>query len=261
MFWNILILLFFIFTPKALANDISASFVSGANTGNLNTQFDVQIKVSASTAGTYYISANNGTSCTVDMLYNNSWSNGCYVGINAMQPFIINNDNGSDTETLRLRATGSSGTYNLSAYVYDVNRSLLSTSPTTYSVTINNTPTSTPTPTPTITPTPTLTPIITPTPTLTPIPTEEPTNEPTDTPEPTASPTPIDNLGAPSPQKSSIPLPIIFILLGLLLVGVPMFGPKILKKIKSKKKPPTFNQPKPIEAKSHQPPTPLEKMD
>lgn len=258
MFWNILLLLFFVFAPKALAEDVSVSFVGGATSGTLNTQFDVRVKVSATKAGTYYVKADNGSECTIDILYEstNSWSNGCHVGTNMMKQFIINNDGGSTEETLRLRATGSAKTYTLYTYAYDIGRTLLSTS-SAYSITINNVPTSTPTPTPTNTPTPTLTP--TPTKILSPTPTEKPIIEPTSIPEPTTAPeitpTVVDNLIKTSnteKTKSSVSLPIVFIILGLLMVVVPIFGPKILEKIKTKKR-----KGPPIEPPHFQPPTPV----
>lgn len=261
MFWNILLFLFFMFAPAALASDVSVSFVSGATSGTVNTQFDVQVKLTAATAGTYYVKADNGSSCTIDMLYesNNSWSNGCYLGTNVMKQMVINSDGGSTEETLRLRATGSSGSYTLYAYVYDSGRNLLSTS-SAYSITINSAPTSTPTSTPTLTPTPTsaVTSTPTPTPTIktTPTPTETPAIEPTSTPEPTVEPEAIQTVAgnliesdSSKKTKSSVSLPVIFIALGLLMFIVPIFGPKILDKIKSERRkrppiePPKFQTP------------------
>lgn len=240
MFWNSLLLLFFIFVPKVLAEDVSVSFASGATTGTLNNQFDVRVKISATKAGTYYVKADDST-CTIDMLYEptNNWSNGCYLATNVMKQMIINNDGESAEETLRLRAIGSTGTYTLHAYVYDIGRTLLSTS-LAYSITINPQPTATLTPTPTSTPTPTLTP--TPTKILTPTPTEAPIIEPTQIPEitktpiiPTTEPVKELTINTSEKKESKNYLPIIFVGLGLITFIVPILIPKIKAKIESKK--------------------------
>ena len=235
-------LLFFVFKPMVLADDMSVSWVNGANTASLNSQFDVRIKVVAPTAGTYYLGVGNDP-CSIEILNtsNNSWSNGCYVGISAMQSIIINSDGGSNEETLRLREISSSGSKTFYGYVYDSNRKLLATS-SLYSVTVNGiTPTSTPTltPTPSPTSTPTLTPTITPTKVLTPTPTEIPVIEPTVASEITITPTMVEEKTSENKSSSSF-LPIIFIVFGLLMLAVPFLGPKIVAKIKFKKqrKPP-----------------------
>jgi hypothetical protein len=253
MFWSILLFLFFVFTPKALANDVSVSITNGATSGNINTQFDIQVKVTASTAGTYYVSADNSSSCTVDLLYESasSWSNGCYIGTNVMKQIIVGSDGGSNTDTLRLRDSAS-GTKTIRVHVYDSAKTLLATS-ADYSVTINAiTPTNTPTNTPTPTPTGTSTPTPTPTKVLTPTPTEKPVIEPTQAPEITVAPTvkPVDTEeSSDDSEKSGLNLPVILIILGLLMFIGPVVLPKIIEKIKSKKRkgppvePPHFQLP------------------
>lgn len=243
----ILSLLFFIFTPKVLANDVSISWISVPNSASLSTQFDVQVKVTASKAGTYYLSADNkgDGGCTMQLKKESTgdWSNGCYIGISEMQPITINSDGGSGTEILRLKEISSSGIRTFYSYVYDVNKTLLSTS-TTGSITINAiTPTlavtSTPTPTPTLavtsTPTPTPTKILTPTPTEAPI--IEPTQALIETTVPTIEVNKEDSETTEDSKKSGKNyLPIIFIIFGLLMFTVPFLGPKIAAKIKFKKR-------------------------
>jgi len=245
--------LFFVFTPKVLADGVSVSWVNVPSNGSLNTQFDVRVKVTATTAGTYYVRADNGSDCKIDMLYNESWSNSCNVGVDSMQPMKIDSSGGSTEEILRLRVrnTGSTGTYTLYTYVYDSGKNLLNTS-TAASITINAT---TPTPTATQTPTPTPTSAITATPTptkiLTPTPTEVPMIEPTSVIEPTIAPIVSTNQGTTEAstnetKKSGLSLPVILITLGLLMFAGPVVVPKIMAKIKSGKRkgPPTIIPPK-----------------
>jgi hypothetical protein len=246
MFWSVLTLLFFIFKPIVLADDTSISWSSGATSAELGKQFDINVRVTSVTAGTYYVRADDGSSCSLDLLYKDSWSNSCYVGNDFMQPITINDNNGSGEVILRLRvrSTMSAKNYALYSYVYDANHNKLSTSPSTYSITINNpTPTVTPTLTPTLIPTisSVLTPTLTPTPTkkLTPTPTEVPVMEPTEVPIMTIIPTK-ESEKITEEKSNSNYLPVIFIIFGLLMFTVPFLGPKIVAKFKFKKqdKPP-----------------------
>ncbi|MDD4136060.1 MAG: hypothetical protein PHN66_03255 [Candidatus Shapirobacteria bacterium] len=275
MFWGLLISLFFVFKSVVLADDVSISWISVPGSASLSTQFDVQVKVTASKAGTYYLSADNkgDGGCTMQLKKescgnnNECWSNGCYVGVAEMQPITINSDGGSGNEILRLREISSSGSKTLYSYVYDANKTLLSTS-TAGSITINEvTPapilTTTLTPTPTVAVTSTLTP--TPTKILTPTPTSAPVIEPTAVLEPTVAAvsegttqSPVDS----SKKSKSFAdfLPIILVILGLTMFVGPVFGPKILEKIKSKRKGPPQEPPQLLEHFKTQQPTSIREI-
>lgn len=260
MFWGLLFSLFFIFKPVVFADDVSIDWVSVPSSASLSTQFDVQVKITASKAGTYYLSADNKEDgCTMELKKEingeGDWSNGCDVGVSEMQPITINSDGGSGTEILRLKEISSSGVKTFYSYVYDAGKNLLITS-VSNSITINAiTPTATLTPT--LTPTPTLAITSTPTPTptkiLTPTPTSAPVIEPTAALEPTIAP--IVSGGTTQPpvdlskkSKSFVDyLPIILVILGLTMFVGPVFGPKIVEKIKSKRKGPPQEPPQLLE--------------
>lgn len=270
MFWGFLFWMFFIFRPIVLADGVSVSWTSVPSSAPLNTQFDVRVKVTAVTAGTYYVKADNGSDCKIDMLYNESWSNSCNVGVDSMQSIKIDNSGGSSEEILRLRVrnTGSAGTYTLYAYAYDSNKTLLATSSSS-SITINAitptpTITSTPTPTPTSAVTSTSTPA--PTKTLTPTPTSAPIIEPTEVIEPTETPavaeTAVDLMTSSDNSKKSLMgyLPIVFVILGLIMFLGPVFGPKILAKIKSRRKGPPQEPPQLLKHFESQQPTSVKEI-
>jgi len=270
MFWGLLISLFFIFKSVVLADDVSISWKGVPSSASLNTQFDLQVKIVGTAGTTYYLRADGGTDCTMEQLKtsNNKWLNSCNIGTSDMQSITLDNS-GSGDEILRLRETSSSGTKTLYSYVYDANKTLLSTS-TASSITINAiTPTSTTTPTLTPTPTPTLAVTLTPTPTptkiLTPTPTSAPVIEPTAVLEPTAAvmsegitQTPIDS----SKKSKSFAdyLPIILVMLGLIMFIGPVFGPKIVEKIKSKRKGPPQEPPQLLEHFKTQQPTSIKEV-
>ena len=255
MFWSILLSLFFIFTPKVLADNVSVSWKSIPSSAAINTQFDLQIKVTGTANATYYLRADDGTACTMQQLKVSepqNWSNSCNVGVSEMQSITLGSD-GTGENIVRLKEISSSGSKTLYSYVYDSNRSLLATSPAG-SITINAT---TPTPAATSTPTPTPTSAVTATPTptkiLTPTPTEPPVIEPTSVVEPTIAPVTSTDQGtteAPtnSSKKSGLSLPVILIILGLILFIGPVIVPKIVAKIKSGKRrgPPPIIPPKQI---------------
>ena len=256
--------MFFIFTPKVLAEGVSVSWTTVPSSGYINTQFDVRVKVTASTAGTYYVRADNGGDCKIDMLYNESWSNSCNIGVDSMQPMKIDSNGSSIEEILRLkvRNTGSTGIYTLYTYVYDSGKNLLNTS-SAASITINAIPpTSAPTQTPTPTPTSAITATPTPTKILTPTPTEVPVIEPTSVIEPTMAPVVSTDNGTTEAstdesKKSGLNLPVILITLGLLMFVGPVVAPKIMAKIKSGKRKgppePPPQMPRPPEQTTQQP--------
>lgn len=269
MFWGLLFSLFFIFRPFVFADDVSISWISVPSSASMSTQFDVQVKVTASKAGTYYLSADNKGDCTMQLKKESSgdWSNGCYVGVSEMQPITINSDGGSGTEILRLKEISSSGVKTFYSYVYDSGKNLLATS-VSNSITINAitpaaalTPTLTPTPTLAITSTPTPTP----TKILTPTPTSAPIIEPTAVLEPTAATVSEGTTQSPvdSSKKSKSfadYLPIILVILGLAMFVGPVFGPKILEKIKSKRKGPPQEPPQLLEHFKTQQPTSIREI-
>ncbi|MDD3002900.1 MAG: hypothetical protein PHS06_03465 [Candidatus Shapirobacteria bacterium] len=246
MFWALLFYMFFIFKPAVLADDVSISWISVPSSASYNTQFDLQVQVTGIAGTTYYLRADDGKDCTMQLKKESTgdWSNSCNVGISEMQSITIDNS-GSGKEILRLKEVSSSGSKTLYSYVYDANKTLLSTSPSS-SITINAitpTPTITSTPTPTPTLAVTLTPTPTPTKILTPTPTSAPVIEPTVILEPTVAmvsegitQTPVDS----SKKSKSFAdyLPIILVILGLVMFIGPVFGPKIVEKIKSKRKGP-----------------------
>jgi hypothetical protein len=261
MFWAILFTIFFAFKSIVFADDITPtptptpaavlSWGSGDSNARRGDQFNINLVLSGAASGTNYhfkvYGGVTGVNDAIDVLNNDSWSNG-YSGSWSSMPSITGN--GTITMRLRVNSGASSGTYHLYGVVEELN---LTTS-SSYSITINDPlPVSTPTNTPTITPTPTTTP--TPKPTSTPTPYESPTPM-LPTPEPLATDiptlavtiTPMVAVSSttPAPESSGFSnyLPFIFITLGLLLLGVPLFGPKIIAKIKSlKKNPPTGEPP------------------
>ena len=263
MFWSVLFSLFFIFKPVVLADDVSISWISVPSSAPYDTQFDLQVQVTGIAGTTYYLRADDGKDCTMELKKesNKIWSNSCNVGISEMQSITLDSS-GSGKEILRLKEISSSGSKTLYSYVYDANKTLLSTSPSS-SITINAitpTPTITSTPTPTPTSAVTLTPTKTPTPTisLTPTPTSAPIIEPTGVLEPTATPSIAEfaeDSTSDNPQKSFADyLPIILIVFGLIMFIGPVFGPKIVEKIKLKRKGPPKEPPQLLKHfKSQQP--------
>jgi hypothetical protein len=236
MFWNILLLLFFIVRPMALADDVSVVWSTGASEAKLGQQFDMNVKVSSTAGGTYFVRADDGSDCSLEILYKDPgyWTDSCNIGVDQM-PKVVVSANSTAEITLRLRVKGdkTAKSYTLYSYAYDSARTKLGTS-LAKSITVNSAPTSTPTPNTTNTPTPT------PTIKTTPTPTEAPIMEPTQSLGDMMSPSPvpisltIDESNKDS-KKSGVPLPLIFILFGLLMFIVPVFGPKIVEIIKSKK--------------------------
>ncbi|MDD3003071.1 MAG: hypothetical protein PHS06_04370 [Candidatus Shapirobacteria bacterium] len=260
MFWGLLFSLFFVFKSFVFADDVSISWKGIPSSASLNTQFDLQVKIVGAAGTTYYLRADDGTDCTMEQLKtsSNRWLNSCNIGTSDMQSITLDNS-GSGDEILRLREISSSGSKTLYSYVYDANKTLLSTS-TASSITINAI---TPTLTPTLTPTPTVavtsTPSPTPTKVLTPTPTSAPIIEPTAVLEPTAT---VVNQGdaqnvddsSKESKSSKNYLPIVLVMLGLVMFIGPVFGPKIVEKIKSKRKGPPQEPPQLLEHfKSQQP--------
>jgi hypothetical protein len=263
MFLALLFWMFFIFKPVVLADSVSISWKGIPSSASLNTQFDLQVKITGTAGMTYYLRADDGADCTLEQLKtsNNSWLNSCNIGTSDMQSITLDN-NGSGDEILRLREVSSLGSKTLYSYVYDTNKTLLSTSPSS-SITINAI---TPTPTITLTPTPTptlavtLTPTPTPTKILTPTPTSAPVIEPTVVLEPTVVPIAVGTTESSSDSSKKSKsfadyLPIILVILGLIMFIGPVFGPKILEKIKSKRKGPPQEPPQLLEHFKSQQPT------
>lgn len=239
--------LFFVFTPKVLAEGVSISWNSIPGSAPLNTQFDLQVKVIGAANTKYYLKADIGSNCSSDTMEQlnlntdpDSWSNSCYIGVGEMQSITLDN-NGYGNEILRLKEISSSGSKTLYSYVYDSNKNLLATSSSGL-ITINAiTPTPTATQTPTPTPTSAITATPTPTKILTPTPIEVPVIEPTSVMEPTIAPIVSTNQGTTEAstsetKKSGLNLPVILITLGLLMFVGPVVFPKIMAKIKSGKR-------------------------
>jgi len=255
MFFGFLFWMFFIFRSAVLADDVSISWISVPSSASINTQFDLQVQVTGIAGTTYYLRADDGKDCSMELKKesNNIWSNSCNVGISEMQSITLDNS-GSGKEILRLREISSSGNKTLYSYVYDADKTLLSTS-TAGSITIN-----TVTPTPTITSTPTPTPTLAVTSTPTPTPTSAPVIEPTVFLEPTVVPIVV---GATESSDDSFKesksfkdyLPIILVILGLLMFIGPVFVPKIIEKIKSKRRGPPQEPPQILEHFKSQQPT------
>ncbi|MFA6185202.1 MAG: hypothetical protein WCT51_02015 [Candidatus Shapirobacteria bacterium] len=262
MFFGFLFWMFFIFRPVALADSPSISWDSwGSTEARRGEQFDVNVKLDNVSVGTTYhiriyggqIESSTDKSCLVDNLYNGNWLSGCGTDTSVM-PYVSGDDNYVKTVSLRVGATSSSGTYYLYAYVPELN--LTSVSRT---IKINDPITPTPTTTPTLTLTPTLTTALTPTISLTPTPTLAPIIEPTAILEPTVVPIVVGTTESSDDsfkESKSFKdyLPIILVILGLIMFVGPVFVPKIIEKIKSKRRGPPQEPPQLLEHfKSQQP--------
>jgi len=256
MFWGVLFSLFFIFKSIILASDPSIVWDNwGASEARRGEQFDINVKLNnVSVGNTYHVKVYGGQtesstdkSCLVENLYNDKSPNGCGTDINVM-PYVTGND--SLTMRLRVGTSASSGTYYLYAYVPELSLTSVSRTITIKDPLPTSVPTSTQTPT--LTPTPTLS--ITPTPTkiLTPTPTLAPVIEPTAILEPTVVPiivgTTESSINSSKKSKSFADyLPIILVIIGLMMFVGPVFGPKIVEKIKSKRRGPPQEPPQLLE--------------
>lgn len=240
MLFGLLFFFIFLFRPLSASAAVSINWSTGDTpSAHQGDQFDLNVNLTGLSLGsTYYVGAKGGPNSGDCYIILKNGYNGCN-GFNAGNLYSVTQDG---LLTLRLYAQGASGTYQIYSYLYDSSGNLLTTSGSKAANISDAVPTGTPTLTPTITPTATITPTPKPTATVTPYFSPTPMLP---TPEPLATDVPTISLAAPSltpvptnPDSGSTfgsLVPFLFIFFGLLLFAIPLLGPKIISKIKSRK--------------------------
>ena len=183
MFWLLIFLFLFshfsFAAPAVVINTISPNALLGS-------EFDVNFTVSNSEVGTtYYYKAFGGVGTSnADIHTMNGVNELSYTSSWSLFPFLTIGESGVFTGSLKAKAVGYPGTYNVKIRLQNSSDS----EPKTIDIYPVPTPTPTNTPVPTNTPLPTNTPA----PSNTPIPTNTPTSAPvpTSTPRPSATPIP-----------------------------------------------------------------------